>query len=180
MAGYSDILMLMPQTRALKAADTLKGAALSYPGLTEAFHYPVSYAKYGTGVPQDGASAAYDLAQTLDEHNAAVQMGIEEALESWWPETDSQPRGGNAPVSTAVSDVMIMPDNSIAIQYGNRGPYYTVKHTLDPRMASEAVASLFTDPAGIGRAVSNGTKRHYAPGDEGVPDVSVGGWKRSL
>lgn len=180
MATIADILALAPQTRALKAADVLKGAEFTYPALPTAFIYPVGYSKYGAGAPVSQGDLAYILAQDLDEHNAATQAGVEDTIASWWPTEDSQPRGGAAPVSSAVSDVQIMPDNSIQIRFGGKGKFYTYKHATDPRQASEMVAELMSNPAGMGRAIANGTKRHFTRGDEGVPDIKVGAWLKDF
>lgn len=178
MATIADILALAPQTRALKAADVLKGAELTYPALPTAFIYPVNYGRYGASVPVSQGDLAYILAQDLDEHNAAVQAGVEDTIASWWPTKDSQPRGGAAPTSGAVSDVQIMPDNTIQIRFGGKGKYYTYKRASDLRQASELVAELMANPAGMGRAIAKGTKRHFTRGDDGVPDINVGSWNR--
>lgn len=180
MATITDILALAPQARTLKAADMLKGAELTYPALPAEFTYPVSYSRYGTSAPASQGDLAYILAQDLDEHNAAVQAGVEDTVASWWPTKDIQPRGGVAPGSSAVSDVKIMPDNSVVVRFGNKGKFYTYKRATDPRQASEMVAELMASPAGMGRAIANGTKRHLSKGDDGVPDTAVGAWRKNF
>ena len=180
MASVTDILMLAPPTRALRAAKALEGKELTYPALPGEFVYPINYSPYGGGASVPQADIPYILAQDLDEHNAAVESGLEDTLASWWPGKDSQPRGGAVPASTVVSDVKVTPDNSIVVRFGNRGKYYTFKHALDPRDASAMVAELMANPAGLGRAISNGTRRHFTPGDEGVPDINVGSWRRDF
>ena len=180
MATITDILSVMPQARVLRAADMLQGAAATYPALPTEFTYPVSYSRYGVSVPASQGDLAYILAQDLDEHNAATRAGVEDTVASWWPTEDIQPRGGVAPASSAVSDVKIMPDNSIVVRFGNKGKFYTYKHATDPRQASEMVAELVANPAGIGRAIANGTKRHFSKGDDGVPDTHIGSWRRDF
>lgn len=180
MASITDILALAPQARALKTAAALKGAELTYPTLPAEFTYPVIYSRYGAGAPASQGDLAYILAQDLDEHNAATQAGVEDTVASWWPAKDIQPRGGAAPVSSAVSDVKIMPDNSVVVRFGNKGKFYTYKRATDPRQASEMVAELMSNPAGMGRAIAKGTKRHFSKGDGGVPDPAVGAWSKGF
>ena len=182
MATITDILALAPQSRVLKGADVLKGAAMTYPALASPFTYPVRHLPggYGAGQPVDSGSIPYILAQGLDEHNDAVAQGIEDAIASWWPEKDMQPRGGSAPASSAVSDVKIMPDNSIVVRFGNKGKFYTYKRASDPRQASEMIAELMSAPGGMGRAIAKGTKRHFTRGDDGIPDIRIGSWRKDF
>lgn len=171
--------------RRATVADVLKGAALTYPGLTQEFVYPMIYQPDAGGYANDNqsidraAAAAYPLAQTLEEHNAAIARGDEKLLESWWPGEDTKPRVDFHPSSSAVSDVKIMPDNTIQIRFGNKGKYYTYRGGSNPRESSLIAKDLLTAPS-IGRAlVRNGHKRHNGKSDkEGTPDANIGWWGR--
>lgn len=168
-----------------KASDVLKGAALTYPGLTDAFVYPIVFQPNPTGYANDnssldrGAAIYASLAQTLDEHNAAVKNGTESALESWWPGKDSKPRINFHPSSSAVSDVRIMPDNTIQVRFGGRGKFYTYRGGSNPRESSLIAKDLLTAPS-IGRAlVRDGHNRHNGKKDRvGTPDANIGWWGR--
>lgn len=165
--------------------DVLKGAALTYPNLPQAFVYPIVYQPSPGGYANDNASidrgaAIYaPLAQTLDEHNAAVKNGGEKLLESWWPGQDAKPRVDFHPSSSAVSDVRIMPDNSIQIRFGGKGKFYTYRGGANPRESSLITKDLLTAPS-IGRAlVRNGHYRHNGKEDKtGTPDPNIGWWGR--
>ena len=171
--------------RRATVSDVLKGAALTYPGLTQEFVYPMVYQPDAGGFANDNrdidrsAAIAYPLAQTLEEHNAAVARGDEKLLESWWPGTDTKPRANFHPSSSAVSDVKIMPDNTIQIRFGGKGKFYTYRGGSNPRESSLIAKDLLTAPS-IGRAlVRNGHMRHNGKSDrEGTPDANIGWWGR--
>ena len=171
--------------RGAKASEVLKGAALTYPGLTDSFVYPVIYAPNAGGFANENASIdrnltfRYPLAQTLEEHNRAVANGTEKQLESWWPGEDRQPRQDFHPSSSAVSDIRIMPDNTIQIRWGGKGKFYTYRGGTNPRESSEIAKELLTAPS-IGRALPrNGKKRHNGKADyKGTPDANIGFWGR--
>jgi len=202
MASWTDILKLAvpallnagmaasPVTRAVRGSratpsSILKGAALSYPGLTDAFVYPMVYAPNPGGYANDNSSldrslaSDYALAQSLDEHNMAVEKGLEKSLASWWPGEDTKPRKDFRPSSSAVSDVRIMPDNTIQVRFGGKGKFYTYRGGSNPREASYVARELLTAPS-IGRAlVRNGHNRHNGKKDrEGTPDGNIGWWGR--
>lgn len=172
-------------SRGAKASDILKGAALSYPGLTETFTYPIVFVPNPGGYANDNASVDRYLAedgalvQPLAEHNEAVRRGDEPRLSGWWPGTDTQPRRNFHPSSSAVSDVHINPDNTISIRFGGKGKWYTYRGGRNPREASEAAKSLLTSPS-IGRAlVRDGRLKHNGKADkQGTPDPNIGWWGR--
>lgn len=171
--------------RGAKASDVLKGVAVTYPGLTEAFEYPMVYAPNAGGYANENASLdrnltfRYPLAQTLEEHNRAVADGTEKQLESWFPGEDTKPREDFHPSSSAVSDIRIMPDNTIQIRWGGKGKYYTYRGGQNPRESSEIAKELLTAPS-IGRALPrNGKRRHNGKADRaGTPDGNIGFWGR--
>ena len=169
----------------LKASDVLKGAALTYPGLTDAFVYPIVFQPNPGGYANDNNSldrnlaSDYALAQSLDEHNMAVEKGLEKSLASWWPGEDTKPRKDFHPSSSAVSDVRIMPDNTIQVRFGGKGKFYTYRGGSNPREASYVARELLTAPS-IGRAlVRVGHNRHNGKKDRvGTPDANIGWWGR--
>lgn len=170
--------------RGAKASDVLKGAALTYPGLTENFVYPIEYVTTSDGRPNMNRRLdrnlifRYPLAQTLEEHNRAVADGTEKQLESWFPGEDTQPRKDFHPSSSAVSDIRIMPDNTIQIRWGGKGKFYTYRGGANPRESSEIAKELLTAPS-IGRALPrNGKRRHYGKGTKGTADPNIGWWGR--
>lgn len=170
--------------RRAMASDVLKGSALTYPGLTENFVYPIEYspdfATYGMNAHIDrNLTHRYPLAQTLDEHNRAIADGTEKLLESWWPGEDTKPREDFHPSSSAVSDVRIMPDNTIQIRWGGKGKFYTYRGGSNPRESSEIAKDLLTAPS-IGRALPrNGRLAHNGKSDrKGTPDANIGWWGR--
>lgn len=170
--------------RGAKASDVLKGAALTYPGLTENFVYPIEYVTTPKGRPNMNKKLdrnlifRYPLAQTLEEHNRAVADGTEKQLESWFPGEDTKPRKDFHPSSSAVSDIRIMPDNTIQIRWGGKGKFYTYRGGQNPRESSEIAKELLTAPS-IGRALPrNGKLRHYGRGTKGTPDANIGWWGR--
>lgn len=171
--------------RGARTSDILKGVTFSYPGLTDTFVYPVVYAPNPAGYANMNASIdrnltfRYPLAQTLDEHNRAVVDGTEKNLESWWPGEDTKPRQDFHPSSSAVSDVRIMPDNTIQIRWGGKGKFYTYRGGSNPRESSEIAKELLTAPS-IGRALPrNGRLKHDGKKDyAGTPDANIGFWGR--
>lgn len=172
-------------SKGTKASDVLKGVALSYPGLTSTFNYPIVYAPNPGGYANDNASIDRYLAeegalvQPIDEHNEAVKGGYEATLSGWWPNIDTQPRRDFHPSSSAVSDVHINPDNTISIRFGGKGKWYSYARSRNVREASEIAKSLLTSPS-IGRALAgNGRLRHNGRADKkGTPDSNVGWWAR--
>lgn len=170
--------------RGAKASDLLKGAALTYPGLTENFVYPI---KYEPDFKTHGLNRLldrdlifrYPLAQTLEEHNRAVANGTEKLLESWFPGEDTKPRKDFHPSSSAVSDIRIMPDNTIQIRWGGKGKFYTYRGGSNPRESSEIAKELLTAPS-IGRALPRkGLYAHNGKDDrKGHPDPNIGWWGR--
>ena len=103
----------------------MKGAAMTYPGLTREFVYPITYvANSPTWV--NNATLDRNIApealrsQTLEEHNRALMEGgdvAERALMSWWPNEDGTVRQNPTPGSSAVSGVKILPNNKIQVQF---------------------------------------------------------------
>jgi len=122
------------------------------------------------------------LAQTLEQHNKAVQMGNEGSLMEWWPGKDNKPRKEVHPVSTAVQGIKINPDNTISIQFRNGSKWYTYKGGSNPREASEAVKDLLLFPS-IGRALPRNGRKAWGDSKhiidkQGTPDANVGEWGR--
>ena len=165
----------------------LKGAAMTYPGLTREFIYPITYvANSPTWV--NNATLDRNIApealrsQTLEEHNRALMEGgdlAERALVSWWPNEDGTVRQNPTPGSSAVSDVHILPNNKIKIRFRGGGKWYTYKGGKNPYEASMAAAELLQAPS-IGRMMNrNGKLAHTSPTDkDGYIDKSVGAWAR--
>ena len=206
MASWSDIMKILPRValqllpgimlgggniaRTIEGAAVkkgLKGAAMTYPGLTQNFIYPIvpysskeSWAN-NNGV-QRGVAEKAAKAQSLEEHNRALMAGgpaAERMLQSWWPGEDTQPRENFTPSSSAVRGVRILPNNKIQIQFRDGGKWYTYRGGSNPREASEAAHALLTAPS-IGRSLPrNGRNRHDYPGSEGIPDSEVGWWGRN-
>lgn len=205
MASWSDIMKILPRvalqllpgimlgggrmaTTITKAAQRkVPGAAMTYPGLTQNFIYPIipysskeSWAN-NNGV-QRGVAEKAAKAQSLEEHNRALMDGgpaAERMLQSWWPGEDVQPREDFTPSSSAVRGVRILPNNKIQIQFRDGGKWYTYRGGSNPREASEAAHALLTAPS-IGRSLPrNGKNRHDYPGAEGIPDSEVGWWGRN-
>lgn len=206
MASWSDIMKILPRValqllpgimlgggniahtiEGAAAKKGLKGAAMTYPGLTQNFIYPIvpysskeSWAN-NNGV-QRGVAEKSAKAQSLEEHNRALMAGgpsAERMLQSWWPGEDTQPRENFTPSSSAVRGVRILPNNKIQIQFRDGGKWYTYRGGSNPREASEAAHALLTAPS-IGRSLPrNGRNRHDYPGAEGIPDSEVGWWGRN-
>jgi hypothetical protein len=164
-----------------------KGAAMTYPGLTRDFIYPITYvANSPTWV--NNATLDRNIApealrsQTLEEHNRALMEGgdaAEKALMSWWPNEDGTVRQNPTPGSSAVSGVKILPNNKIQVQFRGGGKWYTYKGGKNPHEASMAAAELLQAPS-IGRMMNrNGKIAHTSPTDkDGYIDNSVGAWAR--
>lgn len=171
----------------------LKGAAFDYPELPGDFWYDVDNveaqnrtyingkntvlpALNGETMDRETVNAA--LAQSLQEHNRAVQRGNEPDLMEWWPGEDNKPRRPLHPKSTAISGIMISKDGEIQIQWKNgNGKWYTYKGGDDIRQTTEYVKDLMTYPS-IGRALNRKGKlawpnsRHL--NSEGKVDESLG------
>ena len=151
-------------------------AASSYPS-TKDFYYDVYYFDDGEPVNNrtlDRAAAQNGARmQTIDEHNRAInkyirpgmdpverrwaiQKGLEEerALESFWD--DSKPRVRLKPGSSAVSGIRINADNTISVQFGGKGKWYTYAGGPNRFEASLAAKDLVTAPS-IGRAINSKT-----------------------
>ena len=213
MASWSDIMKILPRValqllpgimlgggniaRTIEGAAAkkgLKGAAMTYPGLTHEFIYPINYvANSPTWV--NNATLDRNIApealrsQTLEEHNSALMAGgpaAERMLESWWPNEDYTVRQNPTPGSSAVSDVHILPNNKILVRFRNGGKWYRYRggqkpHTdaKTPQEAAMTVMELLTAPS-IGRMMNrNGQLAHISPKDkEGYFDKSVGAWAR--
>lgn len=176
----------------------LAGAAYSYPEMTEEFKpYTKDIGFGGTTTTIDGKKTVLPamngstidrstinavLAQTLEQHNKAVQLGNEDSLMEWWPGKDTKPRKEVHPVSTAVQGIKINPDNTISIQFRNGSKWYTYKGGSNPREASEAVKDLLLFPS-IGRALPRNGRKAWADSKhlkdkQGTPDANVGEWGR--
>ena len=172
----------------------LKGAAMTYPGLTREFVYPITYvANSPTWVENhtlDRNIAPEALrSQTLEEHNRALMEGgdvAERALMSWWPNEDYTVRQNPTPGSSAVSDVHILPNNKILVRFRNGGKWYRYRggqkpntDAKTPQEAAMTAMELLTAPS-IGRMMNrNGKLAHTSPTDkEGYIDNSVGAWAR--
>ena len=200
-AGLLPGLVSAPVAGAARGAlgkTILAGGAFTYPEMTSDFTpYSGNIGFGGTVTTVDGKQTVIPamngstidrstlnavLAQTLEQHNKAVQLGNENSLMEWWPGKDTRPRKTVNPVSTAVQGIKINPDNTISIQFRNGKKWYTYKGGSNPREASEAVKDLLTYPS-IGRALPR--KGRKAWGDSkhledktGTPDANVGEWGR--
>lgn len=148
--------------------------ASSYPA-TKDFYYDVYYFNDGEPVNNrtlDRAAAQKGARmQTIDEHNRAInkyirpgmdpverrwaiQKGLEEerALESFWD--DNKPRVPLKAGSSAVSGIRINTDNTISVQFGGKGKWYTYAGGPNRFEASLAAKDLVTAPS-IGRAINS-------------------------
>lgn len=151
-------------------------AASSYPTDVPDFDYGVQFIP---GPPQNNAMLKRGPAQkaarmqTLEEHNRAVnkyvrpgmspverrwaiQKGLEEErqLLSFWK--DDRPRTSITPSSSAVSGIRINSDNTISVQFGGKGKWYTYEGGPNRFEASLAAKDLVTAPS-IGRAINSKT-----------------------
>lgn len=150
--------------------------ASSYPSAKD-FYYDVYYFDDGEPVNNrtlDRAAAQNGARmQTIDEHNRAInkyirpgmdpverrwaiQKGLEEerALESFWDE--NKPRVRLKAGSSAVSGIRINTDNTISVQFGGKGKWYTYAGGPNRFEASLAAKDLVTAPS-IGRAINSKT-----------------------
>ena len=202
-AGLLPGLVSAPVAGAAKgglAKTILAGGAYSYPEMTTEFK-PYSGSELGFGGTEttvdgkrtvkpalngstiDRSTINAVLAQTLEQHNKAVQLGNEDSLMEWWPGKDTKPRKEVHPVSTAVQGIKINPDNTISIQFRNgKGKWYTYKGGSNPREASEAVKDLLLFPS-IGRALPRNGRKAWGDSKhiidkQGTPDSNVGEWGR--
>ena len=108
--------------------------------------------------------------QTLDEHNAALMQYVrpgmdplqmrwaiekgkeaERNLPQFWD--DSKPLRTTHATSNAVSGVRINPDNSISVQFGGRGKWYTYRGGVNRQTASVEAQKLLSSPD-IERAIN--------------------------
>lgn len=186
-------------------ASGMKGAAFDYPPLDSDFWYSVdnildqSKTSIGgkttvlpamNGNTMDRDLVNYALAQSLQEHNRAVQRGNEQNLKEWWPGEDNKPRGPLHPKSTAVDGIMISKDGEIQIRWKNgNGKWYTYRGGDDIRQTTEFVKDLMTAPS-IGRALVRkgkyawpNSKHLNSEGKEdpslGQLDSNIGQWGRA-
>jgi hypothetical protein len=156
-------------------AEILAGATLTYPNLTgNGFDYGVVFDERNAAIGQPSENRllkrsftdVYPLAQTLDEHNAAVARGDEPDLEAWWPGEDTKPREPLTPSSTAVKSIRIADDNTIRVKFANGNKEYTYLGGDNPLEASEAAKELIT-ASSIGKALLPGRGfwgiRHHNP-----------------
>lgn len=171
----------------------MKGAAYDYPPLTGDFVYDVdnvadqnrtsingktTILPAMNGYTMDRDSVNYALAQSLQEHNRAVQRGNERSLKEWWPGEDSKPRGPLHPRSTAIDGIMITDDGEIQIQWKNgKGKWYTYRGGDDIRQTTEYVKDLMTSPS-IGRALNRKGRKAWPNSrhlnSEGKVDEALG------
>ena len=174
-------------------ASGMKGAAFDYPPLTGDFWYDVdnvadqnktyingrsTVLPAMNGDTMDRGSVNAALAQSLQEHNRAVQRGNEPDLMEWWPGEDNKPRRELNPKSTAISGLRITKGGNIQIQWkGGTGKWYTYRGGDDIRQTTEYVKDLMTYPS-IGRALNRKgqlawpNSRHL--NSEGKVDDSLG------
>lgn len=139
------------------------------------------------GETMDRETVNAALAQSLQEHNRAVQRGNEPDLIEWWPGQDRRPRRELHPKSTAISGLKITKGGNIQIQWKNgNGKWYTYRGGDDIRQTTEFVKDLMTYPS-IGRALNRkgqlawpNSKHLNADGkvDDslGRPDGNLGKW----
>jgi hypothetical protein len=190
MAGRS----MVNQAVQKSLPNNLKGGAFDYPKLTSDFVYPMvvggalaSVDGKKTMLPSLNASIDRNnqealLAQTLADHNNAVQGGYENTLAQWWPGEDSKPRKTVHPSSSAVEGIRINKDGSIQVKWINgKDKWYTYRGGRDARESSEIAMQLLTAPS-IGRAlVRKGKLAHKDSRDltgKPVADPNVGFWGR--
>lgn len=174
-------------------ASGMKGAAFDYPKLDRDFWYDVDNVKDVNTTSINGRKTVLPalngntmsradinavLAQSLQEHNRAVQRGNEPDLLEWWPGEDTKPRRTIRPKSTAVDNIIIGDDGEIHIQWkGGRGKWYTYKGGDDIRQTTEFVKDLLTYPS-IGRALNRNGRLAWPNSEhlnsEGKVDDSLG------
>lgn len=166
-------------SRILSGAAGSPYVASEYPTDVPEFDYGVKFDSRPDGQPSlnrflnraEAQKAA--RMQTLEEHNRAVnkyvrpgmtpverryaiQKGLEEEqkLLSFWK--DSKPRVSITPSSSAVSGIRINDDNTISVQFGGKGKWYTYEGGPNRFEASLAAKDLVTAPS-IGRAINSKT-----------------------
>jgi hypothetical protein len=128
------------------------------------FIYPVNYFPGSTAFNSVfGEDAEAARQQSLEEHNDAltkyiqpgmtpvqlywaIQKGKEEesALPQFW--SDNQPRRATRPTSNMMSGVRINPDNTISIQFGGKGKWYTYRGGPNRYEASLEAQKLVSAP----------------------------------
>ena len=174
----------------------LKGAAFEYPKLSDDFYYMRDSQRGGHATTIDGKqtwvpamNAGLDmnnldagLAQSLQEHNQAVNGGYENTLDEWWPNKDRRPRKEFNPNSSAVKGVKIGTDGNIYVQWhGKNGKWYRYRGGKDLRDTSRIAMQLLSAPS-IGRAlVRKGKLAHPDSKDltgKPTPDPNIGFWGR--
>lgn len=144
------------------------GLVFDYPKLTDDFWYDVDNVKNAqvtsiggkqtvlpamNGSTMDRATINAALAQSLQEHNRAVERGNERDLEEWWPGEDKKPRRTLHPKSTAIDGIRITKGGNIQIKWlGGKSKWYTYRGGDDIRQTTEFVKDLMTAPS-IGRAL---------------------------
>ena len=208
MASWTDVLRLLPRIalqmlpgvmmggsrvgRVLQATANRRapGTSFTYPELTGPFSYDVQYipatrTAWTNNNANPGTVELSAPAQSIEEHNAALMNGgpsAEKALDAWWPGEDIKPRVPFTATSSAVSGIRINDNNTISIQFRNKGKWYTYKGGNNPKEASEAAKSLLLEES-IGRALPRPArygktvlKRHDTPISPGVESTRVGFW----
>ena len=146
----------------------------SYPS-DSTFVYPVTYfpgtTAFNTVFGEDAEAARQ---QSLEEHRAAltkylmpgmnpaqmqwaIQKGKEEeaALPQFW--ADDRPRRATRPTSNMMSGIRINSDNTISIQFGGKGKWYTYRGGSNRHDASIEAQKLVTAPDIEKALASNGS-----------------------
>lgn len=146
----------------------------SYPS-SSTFVYPVTYipgtTAFNTVFGEDAEAARQ---QSLEEHRAAltkylmpgmnpvqmqwaIQKGKEEeaTLPQFW--ADDRPRRATRPTSNMMSGIRINPDNTISIQFGGKGKWYTYRGGPNRYEASIEAQKLVTAPDIEKALASNGS-----------------------
>lgn len=146
----------------------------SYPS-DGVFTYNVGYfpgpTAFNTVLGEDAEAARQ---QSLEEHAAAltkylrpgmtpiqmqwaIQKGKEEeaALPQFWD--DDRPRRNVRPTSNMMSGLRINPDNTISIQFGGRGKWYSYRGGPNRHQASIEAQKLVTAPDIEKALASNGS-----------------------
>lgn len=146
----------------------------SYPS-DGVFTYKVGYfngpTAFNTVFGEDAEAARQ---QSLEEHAAAltkylrpgmtpiqmqwaIQKGKEEeaALPQFW--ADHSPRRNVRPTSNMMSGLRINPDNTISIQFGGKGKWYSYRGGPDRHQASIEAQKLVTAPDIEKALASNGS-----------------------
>lgn len=147
--------------------------ALDYPKRDHDFRYNVWYIP---GPPQNNSSYNGNpkpmRMQTLEQHNRAlnkyirpgqnpverrwaIQKGLEEeqALEEFWKDDWGPRKHDSRSSSSAVSGIKINPDNTISIQFGGKGKWYTYKGGATPYETALEAHDLTTSRS-LGRSMN--------------------------